>query len=117
MYEKAQNDVDKFTIPYIVEIDQKLKAGARDAWKHTENYGYVDKGVGNQNKNNNKPTPRVAKATESAPKRRDRNKCKDCGQFHGANECGKERKKRFDPCNYCVSKGIPEPKRSSRKEE
>ena len=39
---------------------------------------------------NNKPTPRVAKATETAPKRRDRNKCKDCGQFHGANECGKE---------------------------
>merc|ERR1711954_209127 len=79
---KSNNDVEKFTIPFIVEINQKLKAGARDAWKQTENYGYVDKGVGNQNKNNNKPAPRVVKAAEAAPNRRERKKCKDCGHFH-----------------------------------
>merc|ERR1711954_233473 len=54
----------------------------------------------------------------TATNKRDKNKCKDCGKFHGPNECGKERRKRFNPpCNYCVSKGIPEPKRSSHKEE
>ena len=99
LMKKANNDVEKFTVPFIVEVNQKMKAGAREAWKQVENYGYVDKGVGNTNnsnqnnqKNNNKTAPRVAKAAEAAPKRRDRNKCKDCGHFHGANKCGKERK-------------------------
>merc|ERR1711954_521497 len=67
--------------------------------KQTENYGYVDKGVPKQNKNNNKPAPRVAKATDTAPKEKKEKK---------------EKKKRFDPpCNYCVSIGYPEPKRSN----
>ena len=114
---KAQNDVEKFTIQFILDTDQRLKAGSRDAWEHSDKYGYVDKGVVKQNKNNNKPAPRVAKATDAAPNRRERNKCKDCGKFHCPNGCGKERRKRFDPPgNYCVSKGIPEPKRSSHQE-
>ena len=114
---KANNDVEKFTIPFIVEINQKLKAGARDAWKQTDNYGYVDKGVGNQNRNNNQAAPRVAKTADPATNKRERKKCKTCGQFHGPNECGKERKRWLDPCPYCVSKGIPEPKRSSHEEK
>ena len=89
---KANNDVEKFTIPFIVEINQKLKAGARDAWKQTDNYGYVDKGVGNQNRNNNQAAPRVAKTADPATNKRERKKCKTCGQFHGPNKCGKERK-------------------------
>ena len=37
LMKKANNDVKKFKISFIVEINQKLKAGARDAWKQTAN--------------------------------------------------------------------------------
>merc|ERR1711954_125076 len=65
---KTQSDVDKLTVDFIIEIDQRLRAGSRDAWEKSDKYGYVDKGVpGNKNKKNNsntnKPAPRVAKAT------------------------------------------------------
>merc|ERR1711954_576877 len=102
---KTQNDVNKLTVQFILDMDQRLRAGSRDTWEQADKYGYVDKGVSsnknNKNNNNsNKPAPRVAKATEAAPKQK-----KD------------QKKKRFDPpCNYCVSKGIPEPKRSSHQE-
>merc|ERR1711954_24617 len=104
---KTQNYVDKLTVQFILDMDQRLRAGSRDAWEHSDKYGYVDKGVSNNknnknNNNSNKPAPIVAKATEAAPKQR-----KD----------QKEKKKRLDPpCNYCVTKGIPEPKRSSHQE-
>ena len=80
---KANNDVEKFTIPFIVEINQKLKAGARDAWKQTDNYGYVDKGVRNQNRNNNQAAPRVPKAAEPAPKIEKGRNAKPVGNFMG----------------------------------
>ena len=118
---KANNNVNKFTVKSMTEQYQKLKAGARESWKPVEEYGTIDKGVGsinrsNQNSNsNNKTAPRVAKAAEGTTKRRDRNKCKDCGHFHGNRECGKERKK-CEPCNYCVSINVPEPKQSSHEE-
>ena len=106
---KAQNYVEKFTVQFILDMDQRLRAGSRDAWKHSDKYGYVDKGVSNNknnnnknNNNSNKPAPRGAKATEAAPKQRKEQR---------------EKKKRFDtPCGYCVSKGIPDPKRSSHQE-
>ena len=104
---KTQNDVDKLTVDFIIEIDQRLRAGSRDAWEQSDKYGYVDKGIpGNKNNKNNsntnKPAPRVAKATESAPKQK-----KD-----------PPKKKRFDPpCNYCITNNIPEPKRSSHQEQ
>ena len=101
LMKKANNNVEKFTVQFIIDINQKMKAGAREAWKQVENYRHIDSGVGSTNRsnqnnqksnsNNNKPTPRVAKAAEGTPKRRDRNKCKDCGHFHGANECGKRK--------------------------
>ena len=86
-----------------MNMDQTLRSGSRDAWEPTGDYGYIDKGVSNNknNTNTNKPTPRVAKAAESAPKQK-----KD-----------PPRKKRFDtPCGYCVANDIPEPKRSSHQE-
>ena len=114
LMKKANNNVDKFTVKFMTEQYQKLKAGARELWKPVEEYGTIDKGVGSidkskqNNNSNNKMAPRVARATEGTKKRRDRNKCKDCSHFHGKTECGKERKKR-DPCNYCVSINVPEP--------
>merc|ERR1711954_105272 len=52
------------------------------------------------NNSNNKQAPRVAKAAPAALKQK-----KD------------QKKKRFDPpCQYCVSKGIPDPKRPSHQE-
>ena len=104
---KTQADVDKLTVQFILEMDQRLRAGARDAWQQADKYGYVDKGVSNNknnnnknNNNSNKQAPRVAKAAPAAPKQK-----KD------------QKKKRFDPpCQYCVSKNIPEPKRSSHQE-
>ena len=80
-----------------------------------EEYGTIDKGIRSidkskqNNTSNNKPASSVAKATEGTDKRRDRNKCKDCGHFQGNRECGKERK-RHDPCPHCVSLNVPEPK-------
>ena len=88
LMKKANNDVNKFTVQFMTEQYQKLKAGAREAWEPVESYGHIDKGVGSINKSNqksncnNKPAPRVAKAAEGTTKRRDRNKCKDCGNFH-----------------------------------
>ena len=95
--EKTQNDVDKLTWDFIMDLDQRLRAGSRDAWEHTEKYGYIDKEVpsNKNNSNTNKPAPRVAKTTESAPKQK-----KD-----------PPKKKKFDPpCNYCVTNNIPETK-------
>ena len=120
--EKANNNVNKFKVQFMTEQYQKLKARATEAWEPVESYGHIDKGVGSINKSNqksnsnNKPAPRVAKAAEGTTKRRDGNKCKDCGHFHGKDECGKERKK-HEPCIYCVSIGVTEPKRSSHVEE
>merc|ERR1712081_45450 len=99
--EKTKNNVDKLTWDFIMNMDQTLRSGSRDAWEPSGDYGYIDKGVSNNNKNNNKPTPRVAKATDSAPKQK-----KD-----------PPKKPRFDtPCGYCVANDIPEPKRSSHQE-
>ena len=72
---KTQNDVNKLTVQFILDMDQRLRAGFRDAWEQSDKYGYVDKGISsnknNKNNNNsNKPAPRVAKATEAAPKQR-----------------------------------------------
>merc|ERR1711954_165260 len=54
---KTQNDVDKLTVDFIIEIDQRLRAGSRDAWEKSDKYGYVDKGVpGNKNNKNNPHT-------------------------------------------------------------
>merc|ERR1711954_588506 len=50
---KTQNDVDKLTVQFIFDMDQRLRAGSRDAWEQADKYGYVDKGV-SSNKNNNK---------------------------------------------------------------
>ena len=33
---KTQNDVDKLTVQFILDMDQKLRAGSRDAWEHTD---------------------------------------------------------------------------------
>merc|ERR1712081_9560 len=101
--EKTKNDVDKLTWEFIMNMDQTLRSGSRDAWEPTGDYGYIDKGVSNNknNSNNNKPTPRVAKATDPAPKQK-----KD-----------PPKRQRFDtPCGYCVANDIPEPKRSSHQE-
>merc|ERR1712081_160671 len=101
--EKTKNYVDKLTWDFIMNMDQTLRSGSRDAWEPSGDYGYIDKGVPNNKKNNNtnKPAPRVAKATESAPKQK-----KDL-----------PKKKKFDPpCNYCITHDIPEPKRSSHEE-
>merc|ERR1711954_392325 len=65
--EKTQNDVDKLTWDFIMDLDQTLRSGSRDAWEPSGNYGYIDKGVPNNKNNTNKPAPRVAKATEPAP--------------------------------------------------
>ena len=98
----------------MTEQYQQMKAGSRESWAPVTEYGTIDKGVGSidkskqNNNSNNKPAPRVAKATEGTKKRRDRNKCKDCGHFHGKTECRKKKKKR-DPCNYCVSTDVLEP--------
>merc|ERR1712112_523134 len=66
---KTQNDVNKLTVQFILDMDQRLRAGSRDAWEQADKYGYVDKGVSinknNNNKNNNnsnKQAPIVAKA-------------------------------------------------------
>merc|ERR1711954_463555 len=73
---KTQNDVDKLTVQFILDMDQRLRAGSRDAWEQADKYGYVDKGVlsnknnknnNSSNNNSNKPAPRVAKATPAAP--------------------------------------------------
>ena len=114
LMEKANNNVDKFTVKFMTEQYQKLKAGSRESWAPVTEYGTIDKGdcsinKSKSNNSNNKPAPRVAKATEGAEKKRDRNKCKDCGHFHGKQEFGKEKKK-HDPCAYCVSINVPEPK-------
>ena len=84
---KANNDVDKFTVKFMTEQYQKFKAGARESWKPVEEYGTIEKGFGSiknskqNNNSNNKPAPRVAKATEGTKKRRDRKKCKySCSQ-------------------------------------
>merc|ERR1711954_286562 len=101
--EKTKNDVDKLTWDFIMNMDQTLRSGSRDAWEPTGDYGYIDKGVSSNKSNNNanKSTPRVAKAADSAPKQK-----KD-----------PPRKKRFDtPCGYCVANEIPEHKRYSHQE-
>merc|ERR1712081_34166 len=101
--EKTKNNVDKLTWDFIMNMDQTLRSGSRDAWEPTGDYGNINKGVPNNknNSNTNKPTPRVAKAAESAPKQK-----KD-----------PPKKKKFDPpCKYCVANDIPEPKRSSHQE-
>ena len=118
LMKKANNDVDKFTVKFMTEQYQKLKAGSRESWAPVTEYGTIDKGVGSidksksnnvSNNSSNSKTGRVAKATEGAEKRRDRNKCSKCGHFHGKTECGKEKKK-CEPCGYCVSIDVPEPK-------
>merc|ERR1712081_13899 len=48
---KTQNDVDKLTVQFIFDMDQRLRAGSRDAWEQADKYAYVDKGV-LSNKNN-----------------------------------------------------------------
>ena len=79
LMKKANNNVEKFTVQFITEPYQKMKAGARESWKPVENYGHIDKGVGSinrpnknnqKNNNDNKPTPRVAKAAEETPEKR-----------------------------------------------
>merc|ERR1711954_166075 len=53
--EKTKNDVDKLTWDFIMDLDQRLRAGSRDAWEPSGDYGYIDKGVpNNKNNNNNK---------------------------------------------------------------
>ena len=85
--EKANNDVEKFTVKFITEQYQKLKAGARESWEPVKQYGTIDKGVGSINKSNksdnnsnNNKSGRVAKATDGNEKK-NRNKCKKCGHF------------------------------------
>merc|ERR1712081_95933 len=42
---KTQNDVDKLTVQFILDMDQRLRAGSRDAREQADKYGYVDKRV------------------------------------------------------------------------
>ena len=121
LMEKANNDVEKFTVKFMTEQYQKMKAGSRESLEPVKDYGTIDEGVGsivksnksNNNSNNNK-SGRVAKATDGKEKK-DRNKCKDCGHFHGKSECRKG-KKRGDPCQYSVSIYVPVEKQSSHEE-
>ena len=45
LMEKANNDVEKFTVKFMTEQYQKLKAGARESWEPEEEYGTIDKGL------------------------------------------------------------------------
>ena len=50
LMKKANNGVEKFTVKFMTEQYQKMKAGSRESWKPVEEYGTIEKGVGSINK-------------------------------------------------------------------